>query len=54
MVVRALGARRRVCTDSMMLNAIGPLRTATLGPVVTSDRNLTVAKLGSMGLVVRR
>src|ERR1700680_1714354 len=50
----ALTARHRVCADSMSLNAIATPAAREPGPLVTRWRSLTVAKVDSIGLVVRR
>src|SRR5207302_6301840 len=49
----ALTAHHRVCADSMSLNAIATPAAREPGPLVTRWRSLTVAKVDSIGLVVR-
>ena len=50
----ALTARQRSCADSISLNAIASPAAREPGPLVTFVRCLTVAKVDSIGLVVRR
>jgi hypothetical protein len=50
----ALTARHRVWADSIRLNAIVTPAAREPGPLVTPWRSLTVAKVDSIGLVVRR
>src|SRR6202165_2322719 len=50
----ALTACHRVCADSMSLNAIATPAAREPGPLVTRWRSLTVAKVDSIGSVVRR
>ena len=50
----ALMARQRAWADSMSLNAIAIPAAREPGPLVTRWRNLTVAKVDSIGFVVRR
>jgi len=47
-------ARHRVWADSMSLKAIATPAAREPGPLVTRCRNLTVAKVDSIGFVVRR
>ena len=47
-------ARQRRWADSKSLNAIAMLAAREPGPLVTRCRNRTVAKVDSIGLVVRR
>jgi hypothetical protein len=49
-----LTARQRRCADSMSLNAIAIPAAREPGPLVTRCRSRTVAKVDSIGLVVRR
>ncbi len=46
--------RQRAWADSMSLNAIAIPAALEPGPLVTRCRNRTVAKVDSIGLVVRR
>jgi hypothetical protein len=45
--------RQRRCADSMSLNAIAIPTAREPGPLVTRCRSRTVAKVDSIGLVVR-
>ena len=47
-------ARHRSCADSMSLNAMARPAVREPGPLVILVRCLTVAKVDSIGLVVRR
>ena len=50
----ALTARQRSCADSISLNAIARPAAREPGPLVILVRCRTVAKVDSMGFVVRR
>ena len=50
----AFTARHLACADSMSLKAIATPAALEPGPLVTRCRNLTVAKVDSIGLVVLR
>jgi hypothetical protein len=50
----ALTARQRVWADSISLNAMATPAARLPGPLVTRVRSLTVAKVDSIGFVVRR
>jgi hypothetical protein len=47
-------ARRLACADAMSLNAMATPAARVPGPLVTRVRKRTVAKVDSIGLVVRR
>jgi len=49
-----LTARQRCCADSMSLKAMASPAARDPGPLVTLVRCRTVAKVDSIGLVVRR
>ena len=49
-----LAARQRCCADSMSLKAIAIPAAREPGPLVTRYRSRTVAKVESIGLVVRK
>ena len=50
----AFTARQRDCADSMSLNAMASPAAREPGPLVTLVRWRTVAKVDSIGFVVRR
>ena len=50
----AFTARQRACADSISLNAIASPAAREPGPLVTLVRWRTVAKVDSIGLLVRR